>query len=546
MLANAYWALCKYMMAIAPSADTAQIWNKALFLWPFIVSIALHFTLVFTQNSILKRKSAYILIYLPALVFSLLALTTDLISVTPTLQTWGYAVSYPTYSLAAVLHIIWSAAASLATLLLYAQYYFRINDKTKKQQTKFVTLSFAIPIIVTIITDSMFRDVGIAFPGLGNIAVSLTALVVAYSIVKHELFGLNIEVAAENVLSTMPDAVILVNLGGTIVKINKALEELTGQTEENIVGKTIKEIIDTAKVQTRGEETPQIMATLRKQKELKNYEIKFRTKNGEKKCVSLSCSLVSNNQGQEVGIAFVLHDVTEEKKMSKKLLDSQRLASIGELAGIIGHDLRNPLTGIRGAAYYLKTKHAPIMDDKDAAMFETIDKSIEYSNKIVSDLIDYSSDIKIDLENTTPNKLLQTALTHMPPPPNIQVINQTEEENLQFKGDIPKISRSFINLMKNAYDAMPNGGTLTIKTKKTSKNIVFIFKDTGEGMTPETLSKIWSPLFTTKAKGMGFGLAICKRTVEAHEGKIAAESEQKKGTTITVELPLDLESSFKP
>ena len=100
--------------------------------------------------------------------------------------------------------------------------------------------------------------------------------------------------------------------------------------------------------------------------------------------------------------------------------------------------------------------------------------------------------------------------------------------------------RGFVDIFKNAYDAMPNGGELTVKGEKIGNSIIFIFTDTGEGMTQETLSKLWTPLFTTKAKGMGFGLAICKRTVEAHGGKITAVSEPKKGTTITIEFPLDL------
>ena len=85
---------------------------------------------------------------------------------------------------------------------------------------------------------------------------------------------------------------------------------------------------------------------------------------------------------------------------------------------------------------------------------------------------------------------------------------------------------------------MPNGGTLTIKNQKKENNVVFTFNDTGSGMTPEALKNLWKPLFTTKAKGMGFGLAICKRVVEAHGGKINAESIVGQGTTITTTIPI--------
>jgi signal transduction histidine kinase len=99
--------------------------------------------------------------------------------------------------------------------------------------------------------------------------------------------------------------------------------------------------------------------------------------------------------------------------------------------------------------------------------------------------------------------------------------------------------RVFTNLTRNAIDAMPNGGTITIRSKRDGNTVVFSFSDTGQGMSRETLAKIWSPLFTTKAKGMGFGLPICKRFVEGHGGKISVESQADKGSTFTVVLPIE-------
>lgn len=542
MLANAYWSICLFMLNRSPTPEIAMLWNKALSFWPLIVAGALHFALVFTENNIMKRKSTLYLLYVPALFFSIIDLVSEQISTAPVLKSWGYSITYPPYSPLSSLDGIWAAATTLITLILFAQYYFRISDRTKKEQTKFVTIGFGIPIVTSVITDSLFPVVGIDFPVIGNIAVSTTAFAVAYAIVKHDLFGLNAEIAAENVFSTMPDSVILVNLEGRIVQVNQALFQLTGYKEDEVIGKTVDQMLSQADVLNSGDATPRLIAQMRKRKELKeikDYEISFHTKMGQKRFGTLSCSLVSNNHGQEVGIAFILHDITEQKELNKKLLNSQRLASIGELAGIIGHDLRNPLTGIRGASYYLKNKYANTLDDKDKAMFETIERAIEYSNKIVNDLIDYSSDIQLELQNTSPAKLVEEALTYIPAPASIHVINEANE-TVQFNVDISKMRRGFINVVKNAYDAMPNGGVLTIKTKIVEGKICFIFADTGEGMAPETLNRLWAPLFTTKAKGMGFGLAICKRTVEAHDGRIFAVSEPKKGTTITIELPTDL------
>jgi two-component system, sporulation sensor kinase E len=110
---------------------------------------------------------------------------------------------------------------------------------------------------------------------------------------------------------------------------------------------------------------------------------------------------------------------------------------------------------------------------------------------------------------------------------------------LKVKIDVEKMKRVFVNIIKNAIDAMPKGGELTIKSRKTGNKFEVIFADTGVGMSKNVLKKIWSPLFTTKAKGMGLGLAICKRIVESHGGEIFVRSEVDEGTTFVITIPLE-------
>jgi signal transduction histidine kinase len=106
--------------------------------------------------------------------------------------------------------------------------------------------------------------------------------------------------------------------------------------------------------------------------------------------------------------------------------------------------------------------------------------------------------------------------------------------------DVPKMIRVFVNLLKNAFDAMPNGGSMKVVSRTKPMEVEIEFSDTGMGMSQETLNRIWTPLFTTKAKGMGFGLAICKRFVEAHGGRIIVTSEEGKGTTFIIKIPRKL------
>lgn len=223
------------------------------------------------------------------------------------------------------------------------------------------------------------------------------------------------------------------------------------------------------------------------------------------------------------------------KETQSKLLKSERLAAIGELAGMVGHDLRNPLTGIAGATYYLRTRVDSKLGKKAEEMLCLIEKNIGHSNKIINDLLEYSREIRLDLTETTPRMIMKETLSLIKTPRRIRIVNATRTEP-RIKVDEEKMRRVFINIIKNAFDAMPEGGTLKIKSKKLGDNIEFTFSDTGVGMPEETLQKLWTPLFTTKAKGMGFGLPICKRIVEAHGGRVTVDSTVGKGTTFKVTL----------
>lgn len=138
--------------------------------------------------------------------------------------------------------------------------------------------------------------------------------------------------------------------------------------------------------------------------------------------------------------------------------------------------------------------------------------------------------------------ITQDALAKVKIPKRVRVVNSTKNQP-PMKLDVEKMRRVFLNLTLNAVDAMPKGGTLTIASARSDDNVHITFKDTGEGMTTETLAKLWSPLYTTRAKGMGFGMAIAKRLVEAHGGSISVETKVGKGSTFTVTLPIkrDLE-----
>jgi signal transduction histidine kinase len=226
--------------------------------------------------------------------------------------------------------------------------------------------------------------------------------------------------------------------------------------------------------------------------------------------------------------------------LSKAVRNSvnKRLEGMNEASRMVGHDLRNPLAGIRGATYVLKKNYGENLGEKGNSMLKIIDDCVEYSDKIVRDLLDYSSEIKLDKIKTNPSRLINVSLSTLVMPANVQVINETNDE-FSVLVDNGKIERVFSNLIKNACDAMPNGGRLKITSRKVQGQVEIGFSDSGTGMSKEVLQKLWTPFFTTKPKGMGIGLGICKRIVEAHMGRVKVETTRGKGTLFTVFLPLE-------
>jgi PAS domain S-box-containing protein len=353
---------------------------------------------------------------------------------------------------------------------------------------------------------------------------------IGYAIWRYELFNVNPTVAAENIVAAMPDSLILANSDGKISRVNDHAVELTGYNPNELEGKRLTELFLNKK---QGEA---VLLELAEKQEIRGFEAEIKTKTGNIRRSLLSGSVVKNKNGRSIGLTFIVHDITRFKQIEKTLMDAERFASIGKLAGMVGHDLRNPLAAMSGATFYLKTRYTTKLDKNGLEMLIAIEKSIDYSNKIVNDLVDYSKEIRLELENTSAKKVLEESFFMVTIPANIQVLQHIEDA-LQIRADVAKLTRVFVNLIKNAFEAMADGGTLTITANRKPERVEFNFSDTGEGIAPETLNKLWNPLFTTKTKGMGFGLVICKRIVEAHGGEIRVLTVLGKGSTLRFRCP---------
>jgi len=234
-----------------------------------------------------------------------------------------------------------------------------------------------------------------------------------------------------------------------------------------------------------------------------------------------------------------LEKIVEER--TKQLKDSERLAAIGATAGMVGHDIRNPLQAITGDLYLAKTGLASTAESEEKNNIEEslteIEKNIDYINKIVQDLQDYARPLNPNSGEADLKLIIEKLLAKNGAPENVKVTVKVEPDARKIVADSDYLTRILYNLVTNAVQAMPQGGKLTIQVYKEANDVVLSVTDTGVGIPEAVRTKLFTPMFTTKSKGQGFGLPVVKRMTESLGGTVSFESVEGKGTTFIVRLP---------
>jgi len=333
------------------------------------------------------------------------------------------------------------------------------------------------------------------------------------------------------------------------LQINDAFEKITGLKREAVVGKRVTVAIPgTEKANPELFETyGRVALSCREEK----FEIFFKPLNKW-----FSISVYCPQKGYFV---TVFEDTTERKQTqnkleeyanqmerlaeerAKKLNEAERLAAIGATAGMVGHDIRNPLQAITSDIYLAKTELAstPESEEKKNALdsLQEIEKNIEYIDKIVADLQNFAKPLNPHAEEADLKLIIDDLLSKNGLPENVKASVKVETEAKKIVTDSAYINRIIYNLVNNAVQAMPKGGKLAIHVFKEANDVVITIKDTGVGIPEGVKSKLFTPMFTTKSKGQGFGLPVVKRMTEALGGTVTFESQEGKGTTFTVRLP---------
>ena len=350
-----------------------------------------------------------------------------------------------------------------------------------------------------------------------------------------------------NVIQSSPNAIMGTNMAGDLIIWNKGAEETLGYRAEEVIGKmNVRQLYPEGVAR-------EVMRMMRMDRygsrgKLRAFPMNFRRKDGAIVEGSLSASIIHDESGAEIASVGIFVDLGERLEMERKLrqtqeqlLQSEKLAAMGRLTSQIAHELNNPLYGIMNTLELMKTEISPTNKRR-----KLLDMSLSETMRLADMLRKMLSFSKPDQEEKCPvavNEILDEIL--------MLHEKQLREHDIKLVAvpapELPPVMASknqlrqvFLNLVANARDAMPNGGTLTVATDLHAGRIRIRFNDTGTGIRPEHLGQIFDTFFTTKTdsvRGVGLGLSVCYGFIQDHGGDIQVESEWGVGTTFTVLLP---------
>jgi PAS domain S-box-containing protein len=536
-----YWSFTDFGTRQADTYESAFFWLKTSAFWFLVIPAIVHFLLAFTGRLGLKPYRFFLnLVYIIAITISVLALFTEWVFGNPILEYYGW--TYGVNDNLGLYFIIYAFTYVILgiDLIIGIKYYRETRSLQKRNQAKLVVIGFFVFFINTNITEGILPIFGIRLPELVAIHFSIGCIFFSIALIRHGLFVLNPITAAEHIMVAMVDALILVNQDGFIVGVNPATIRMLGLEEVEMIGMPINNIwnldynADSISWLQPGNEIDHVLTN--------STAIFFKTKSGSLIPVSITASKVVVDENHILGIAIIARNLTEKNQYDLKLLDAfekitqnEKLANIGKLSGIIAHEIRNPLGVISNSIYFLSLK-LETADEKVKRHVVIIQNEVNHAAKIISELLD-SARLKDPVtESTDINQLIREELEGIVFPANVSVITRFSYDIPRILVDRIQIKMVFFNIITNAWQAMPEGGILEIGTTISGEHLHAWFKDSGIGMSEETLRKIFVPLFSTKTKGVGLGLALSRDIISKHKGTIEVDSEPGRGTTFTVIL----------
>jgi two-component system sensor kinase FixL len=339
------------------------------------------------------------------------------------------------------------------------------------------------------------------------------------------------------ILDSATDAIVTINEDHVIIGYNRGAEKLFGYPREEALGQDLKIIIPPPYKEQHRNFVRRYLATRSPHVIGKHVQLSAQRRDGSEFPMSISFS-VAEIRG-DLYFTGIVRDITEYKRMEDRLVQAERLAAVGNTVSHIAHEIKNPLAIIGGFAQQLQK--IPGLDDKSQHKLGIIMEEVRRLEDMIAQMRDFVKRPTAQKEPGNIEVLLDEVVDLFEDTFKAQGVSLKREkapENPTLSFDRQQIHQVLINLFKNALEAMPHGGELTLATRVKGPNLEVSISDTGQGMTPEVKANIFQPYFTTKEKGTGLGLAICQNILEEHGGCIIADSTPGVGSTFTLQIPL--------
>ena len=341
-----------------------------------------------------------------------------------------------------------------------------------------------------------------------------------------------------SVVESASDIVLSTDIDGCILTWNSAAEKLSGFSLPEVRERTI---FDACAPDHQGE-MRRVFSSLKTGKHSQMGEWDLMTKRGGRIPVSWVCSPMKDERFQTVGVVAVGRDLTERRKFEAQLLQSQKLAALGVMAGGIAHEIRNPLAVCASAAQFLLEEGTPPEMGRECAL--KIHAGIQRASMIIENLLRFARpSVEAELKKIDLAAVLRETLSLVANEAKLQKIKlrpQIPGEPVWISGIEGLLQQAFLNLFLNAINAMPGGGVLSLEVGRGENEVWVRIADTGAGISPEGLDKIFDPFYTTApvGKGSGLGLSICYSIVKQHLGAVEVTSTPGRGSVFTVRFPI--------
>jgi two-component system, NtrC family, sensor kinase len=345
----------------------------------------------------------------------------------------------------------------------------------------------------------------------------------------------------ENIFASFPDAVTVCDLVGNIIRCNQATLDLHGYSSKNeLIGVNLYALLVQGDYERARKELEKAIVLGSRQ----NIEFTMVRKGGDEFPGELSFGCITDSSHKSIGLVVLTKDITDRKLLQDQVIVSEKLAAVGRLAASFSHDIRNPLAVIKNSTYFLEMRLKESADEKVLKHLRILKEEINFANLMVNDLLDFTRKNPPHFEEADLNETVQFALSSVSVPENVKVTFRPGKLS-KILLDQTQFQRILTNLFVNAFQAMPNGGNLTIQTTKNCDKTELSVTDTGVGMNQENIERLFTPFFTTKKNGVGLGLSICKQIIEAHGGELTVRSKLGHGSAFTVRLPIHLKETLE-